>query len=210
MPDLLTELGYAAAPEPSEGGGQSKALSLGRIKGLMPKWVRRMIADNLPWWLRDKIGASINAAQIDWSRSRAFALPTDLEGCIRINLKGREPQGIVEPGEEYTALCQAIVHDMKGLVNPETGKPAVRDAWIVREQFAGPLADHLPDITVTWHNDEPISALASASGKVVAGESPDPRTGTHSPRGFALAVGAPFRLAWLTSGLQFCRCSGRT
>jgi predicted AlkP superfamily phosphohydrolase/phosphomutase len=189
LPDVLTELGYSAPPSQDESGEKSGGLSLGSIKDMMPKKVRRLIADSLPWWLRDKIGASINAAQIDWSRSKAFALPTDLEGCIRINLKGREPQGVVEPGEEYERLCQNIAADVRKLVNPETGMPVVNDVWIVHEHFEGPMADHLPDITITWHNDAPISALHSDTMGTVTGESPDPRTGTHSTRGFSLAFG---------------------
>jgi predicted AlkP superfamily phosphohydrolase/phosphomutase len=166
----------------------------------MPKKVRRLIADSLPWWLRDKIGASINASQIDWTRTKAFALPTDLEGCIRINLKGREPHGIVEPGEEYEQLCRAIAADMRKLVNPETGKPAVKDVWIVHEEFVGPMADHLPDITITWHNDATINALHSDTMGTVSGESPDPRTGTHSTNGFALAFGECFVAGATASG----------
>jgi len=189
LPDILTQLGYSAPPEQGPGDGKPSPLSLAGIKNLLPKKAVRFIADNLPWWLRDKIGASMNSAQIDWSRTKAFALPTDLEGCIRINLKGREPNGIVEPGEEYQELCRKIAGEMKELINPDTGEPAARDVWIVRDHFDGPLADHLPDITVTWKNKVPINALTSEAMGTVAGESPDPRTGTHSKQGFAIACG---------------------
>ena len=30
---------------------------------------------------------------IDWSQTRAFALPSDQHGWVRINLRGREAQG---------------------------------------------------------------------------------------------------------------------
>jgi predicted AlkP superfamily phosphohydrolase/phosphomutase len=93
LPTVLERLGYTNAPA---GGGDTTGRAgprsaLGTIKGLVPERARRWIADSLPWWLRDRIGAHLQASQIDWSRTRAFALPTDLEGCIRINLKGREP-----------------------------------------------------------------------------------------------------------------------
>ncbi len=200
VPDVLTQLGYSIPPEQGPGDDKPKTLSLAGIKRLLPKKVTRLIADSLPWWLRDKIGASMSSAQIDWSRTRAFALPTDLEGCIRINLKGREPQGIVAPGEEYESLCRQIASDMKMLRNPDTGKPAVRDVWIVRDHFAGPLADHLPDITVTWDNTAPINALTSKALGTVSGESPDPRTGTHSTEGFAIACGEDFPAGHVASG----------
>jgi predicted AlkP superfamily phosphohydrolase/phosphomutase len=200
MPDVLTQLGYTAAPQQGPGDGKPKVLSLAGIKNLMPNKLRRLIADSLPWWLRDKIGASMSSAQIDWSKTRAFPLPTDLEGCIRINLKGREPHGIVEPGEEYDSLCQKIASEMQELVNPDTGESAVRDVWIVREHFDGPFTDHLPDITVTWNNGVPINALTSESMGTVSGESPDPRTGTHSTQGFAIACGDGFPAGGVATG----------
>jgi hypothetical protein len=36
-----------------------------------------------------------------WNEGQAFAVPTDASGAIRINLKGREPEGRVEPGAAY-------------------------------------------------------------------------------------------------------------
>lgn len=200
MPDILTQLGYTAAPEQGPGDGKPKILSLAGIKNLMPNKLKRLIADSLPWWLRDKIGASMNSAQIDWSRTRAFPLPTDLEGCIRINLKGREPHGIVEPGEEYASLCKKIAGEMQELINPDTGECAVRDVWIVRDHFDGPFADHLPDITVTWNNSVPINALTSEMMGTVSGESPDPRTGTHSTQAFAIACGEGFPAGGAATG----------
>ena len=52
-----------------------------------------------------------------------------MTGAIRINLKGREPEGLVEPGAEYEALRQEIADALIALENPETGKSAVR--WVV-------------------------------------------------------------------------------
>jgi predicted AlkP superfamily phosphohydrolase/phosphomutase len=133
----------------------------------------------------------MRAADIDWSRTRAFPLPTDLEGCIRINLKGREPQGIVEP-QEYDSLCRDLAAQLAELVNPATGERAAKHVWIRNEVFAGPSQEHLPDITVTWNNRAPFRSLASASMGTVEREPPDPRTGTHSWRGFCVAQGARF------------------
>jgi predicted AlkP superfamily phosphohydrolase/phosphomutase len=170
-----------AAPSPS---------LLGRVKQFLPASARRWIADSLPWWLRDQLGARLQAAAIDWSQTRAFTLPTDLEGCIRINLRGREPQGIVEPGAQYTALCQEIQEHLEALINPANGARAVRRVWLRDEVFPGPLQEHLPDIIVTWNDEVPIAALTSPRLGLIEAVSPDRRTGTHSPDSFLLAVGA--------------------
>ena len=41
---------------------------------------------------------------------------------IRINLKGREPKGVVEHGEEYEKLVNDIVHKLRNITSHETGK----------------------------------------------------------------------------------------
>jgi predicted AlkP superfamily phosphohydrolase/phosphomutase len=191
LPQVMERLGYAPASGSGEGGGGKAGGGslLGRIKQAVPPDLRRKIADNLPWWLRDRIGAQIQAAQIDWPRTRAFTLPTDLEGCIRINLKGREPEGIVERGAEYDALCAEIADRLGELTNPATGAPAVERVWRTDEVFPGDHRDHLPDLVVTWRDEAPIAALESPRFGRIEEQSPDPRTGTHSTTGFLLAVG---------------------
>lgn len=53
---------------------------------------------------------------VDWSRTRAYAMGL---GNIYINLKGREAQGIVEPGAEYQALVAEIKQRLPEYVDPE-------------------------------------------------------------------------------------------
>jgi predicted AlkP superfamily phosphohydrolase/phosphomutase len=152
--------------------------------------MRRHIANCLPWWLRDQLGAREQAANIDWSKTRAFTLPTDLEGCIRINLKGREPQGIVEPGREYNELCEEIRASLVELTNPANGAPAARRVWLRNEVFPGERQEQLPDLIVTWNDAGPFATIASPRFGSIEGDNADLRPGTHSPYGFLLAAGA--------------------
>jgi predicted AlkP superfamily phosphohydrolase/phosphomutase len=160
------------------------------MKGLVSPQMRRHVANCLPWWLRDRLGAQEQAANIDWSKTRAFTLPTDLEGCIRINLKGREPQGIVEAGREYSDLCDELRARLMELTNPDSGAPAVRRVWFRNETFPGERQEQLPDIIVAWNNEAPFTSLASPRIGRIEGDNADLRPGTHSPDGFLLAAGA--------------------
>jgi predicted AlkP superfamily phosphohydrolase/phosphomutase len=190
LPMVLEQLGYTC---PVTVNGQVGAASPSlpqRIKGLLSPEARRWIADRLPWRLRDRLGTQLEVAKIDWSKTRAFTLPSDSEGCIRINLKGREPRGIVEPGEPYVALCHEIRARLAELTNPVTGERAVRQVWLRQEVFPGDRQEHLPDLIVTWNPQAPFTALSSPHCARVEGGSPDPRPGTHSPYGFLLAWGA--------------------
>jgi predicted AlkP superfamily phosphohydrolase/phosphomutase len=144
----------------------------------------------LPTGLRDKLAQRVDTATIEWSRTRAYCLPTDLEGCIRINLEGREPEGRVAPGAEYETACRDLKSALEELVEPDAGRRAVREVLIVDQAFAGARRAHLPDLIVLWDAAAPITALASARIGTVGGTSPDPRPGTHAGPGFVLMRGS--------------------
>jgi predicted AlkP superfamily phosphohydrolase/phosphomutase len=196
LPAVLERLGYTCPFVGGANGRSAQPSLIGRVKGMVSAETRRRIANLLPWWLRDQLGAREQAANIDWSKTRAFTLPTDLEGCVRINVKGREPHGIVEPGLEYRQLCEEIRARLAELTNPVNNAPAVRRVWIRNEVFPGERQEQLPDLVVTWNDEAPFSSLASPRVGRIEGESADPRPGTHSPHGFLLATGAgiPVRL----------------
>ena len=59
---------------------------------------------------------------IDWSRTRAI---TQRSMHIYVNLKGRDPHGIVEPGEEYHKVQEEIIRSLYDFTDPETGKKPV-------------------------------------------------------------------------------------
>ena len=128
-------------------------------------------------------------AHIDWSRTRAFCLPTDLEGCIRLNLMGREPQGIIRPGAEYDAVCREVIASLEQLANPRTGRPAVRQVIRTDTVLPGERRDYLPDLIVLWSEEAEIQAVHSPALGLVQAPSPDVRTGTHHPPGFVIARG---------------------
>jgi predicted AlkP superfamily phosphohydrolase/phosphomutase len=189
LPTVLDRLGYTSrGAAPVEGPPPSPSL-VGRVAQLVPTSVKKRISESLPLKVRNRLSLRSQAAGLDWSRTRVFALPTDLEGCIRINLKGREPQGIVERGAQYEDLCQEIRSRLEELVNPVTGATAVRRVWIRNEIFPGPKQEELPDLMVTWTDDAPIAALQSSRIGTVEGVNPDIRSGTHSVTGFLMAKG---------------------
>ena len=198
LPALLDRLGFSSTRQasPIESTGRRRPF-VSSLPGLVADGVKRQIAARLPLRVRNRLSLWTQASAYEWSRTRAFALPTDLEGCIRINLKGREPFGIVEPGAEYDDLCEAIRARLHEVVNPTTGTPAVRRVWIRNETFQGPRQEELPDLIVTWCDETPISALASPRLGLVEGINPDPRPGTHSTSGFLMAQGPA-----ITAGLQ--------
>ena len=82
---------------------------------------------------------------IDWSRTRAFAVGTG--GHIYLNVRGREPQGIVEMGEEYENVRNLIIEKLKSLTDPKAGEPAIEKVFSKEELYTGRFFDRAPDIS---------------------------------------------------------------
>ncbi|MCP4191836.1 MAG: hypothetical protein GY768_14570 [Planctomycetaceae bacterium] len=75
-----------------------------------------------------------------------------------MNLRGGEPQGVVDPGDDQATL-HALVDDLKKSRNSKTGKPAVGKILLTQEKYDGPCVNDLPDAVACWRNDWPISSL---------------------------------------------------
>ena len=125
----------------------------------------------------------------NWKYSKAFPVPSDYTGTIRMNLAGREPGGIVKPGKEYDDLCREIENIFLELINPATGKKAVKEVIKVKDMYNGEYINNLPDIVIKWEGKYPISSLYSPRIGTVTGELPDKRSGAHRTYGFLIAAG---------------------
>jgi predicted AlkP superfamily phosphohydrolase/phosphomutase len=194
LPEALARLGVLASAEHGRprGGAPPAAARFDPVKAvrdLLPKGFRKSLARLLPTALRDRLAKHVDTAAIDWARTRAFCLPTDLEGLIRVNLRGREPLGTVEPGAPYERLLDELTAAMRALSDPATGRPVVAEVIRADDAFPGDRRAWLPDLIVTWDRNAPITAIASPAIGTVVAPSPDGRPGTHKGPGFALAAG---------------------
>ena len=140
--------------------------------------------------LRRRFGA---ASHIDWGRTQVFQLPTDRNSYLRVNLRGREPSGIVAAGKEYDALLTHIESEFCALVNVDTGRPAVEAVFKIHELCPGPRVDELPDLAILWSSDAPIASVQSPRLGRFDLRVREERTGNHRPGGFLLARGPRIR-----------------
>ncbi len=127
----------------------------------------------------------------------AFCLTTCLNGYIRVNLRGREKYGTVEPGNEYDNLCSAIIEDLKTFVDANTREPIVEKVMRSDELFGlGRRLQHLPDLIIRWASIPSIDQRNIVSNRYpkfsisMPRLNPDGRSGNHSSNGFVLAVGS--------------------
>jgi predicted AlkP superfamily phosphohydrolase/phosphomutase len=140
----------------------------------------------------DPLGLKTMAGR--WKRMRAFSVPTNyMTGAIRINLKGRDPNGVVQPGAEYNALCGQLSEVFLGLDNPATGRKAVQWAARASDFYQGPHLDQFPDLFIEWDHSAQISALRSPQVGEVRGVLQYNRTGSHMENSRLLGLGSSFR-----------------
>jgi predicted AlkP superfamily phosphohydrolase/phosphomutase len=81
---------------------------------------------------------------VDWQRTTAYALGN--VGQIFLNVRGREPQGTVEPGEEFEVTRAEIMARLGELCDPQTGERVVEAVYRREEIYWGPRVEQAADI----------------------------------------------------------------
>jgi len=77
--------------------------------------------------------------------SKAYSL---IPGRIFINLKGREDDGSVLPGDEYEKLRNELIERLQTISDPDTGEKIVRHIFKREELSPGPFSENSPDLLV--------------------------------------------------------------
>lgn len=97
------ELGYQTPA--STGGPSLNPLHLARR--ILPEAWRVRLSRRLPRETRERLLASQFRSSADWGKTVAFAIPSLYTSLFRVNLRGREPQGVVSSHDEYPR-CWAV------------------------------------------------------------------------------------------------------
>lgn len=129
------------------------------------------------------------AAVGDRARRRAFAVPhNDIAGAVRLNIVGRERNGVLQP-EDVPAYIERLRTSLVALRNADTGAPVVERVVETRSENVGDYLDHLPDVFVIWHRDQPIDRVTSPEVGLVQYVHRGNRTGDHNPESLIVAAG---------------------
>lgn len=122
-----------------------------------------------------------------WAQMPAFALPSFSEGYVRINVKGREGTGLVEPSA-FLDTCARVTGQLHQLRNPRNGRPLVEKVVRMRDR-ADDSDPGKPDadLIVLWDSAPADVVEAPEIGRI--GPLPYRRSGSHVHRGFLMAAG---------------------
>ncbi|MEM1333925.1 MAG: alkaline phosphatase family protein [Actinomycetota bacterium] len=119
------------------------------LRASVPIGLRARVARALPERTALDLTARLELRGADWSTTRAFAHPAENQGYVRLNLQGRERDGIVPP-DHADALLDEIASGLMTFTDPD-GEPAVHSVERVAERFGGgERSDQLPDLVVRW------------------------------------------------------------
>ncbi|MFW2439305.1 MAG: alkaline phosphatase family protein [Arenicellales bacterium] len=122
------------------------------------------------------------------SGARYFSVPhNDNAGCIRINLTGRDPHGVVSQGQEYDDLCSELTERLLLLRDASGDVPLVSKIVKLHDHYSGPSLDLMPDLMVIWNREADVSAVSSSEISKLINRSTSIRTGDHSTRGLLIS-----------------------
>jgi predicted AlkP superfamily phosphohydrolase/phosphomutase len=125
---------------------------------------------------------SIPASPIEWSKTRAYTSVVSTGEGVSVNLKGREPQGIVER-RDYEKVREDLAQALGEFRDPDTGDPPIRKIYRKEEVLSGRFLDTAPDLLLV---PAPFYSLTHARAAV---QEADWLSGDHRLEGVIVAVG---------------------
>jgi predicted AlkP superfamily phosphohydrolase/phosphomutase len=180
------KLGYQACPEP----GRVSLSPMGWLRRLVPESWRIAVSRNFSRETRERLLAEQFRSSTNWKKTTLFAIPSLYTGMLRVNLRGREPEGIVAPGEEYEALLDRAQADLEQLVDPQTGEAAVERVVRTAAVFGGGPPDRLPDLMVVWKpGNHFVRRVVHPSTELLQEKPEFYRSTHHCDHGFVAAAG---------------------
>ncbi|RLC82088.1 MAG: hypothetical protein DRJ03_10635 [Chloroflexi bacterium] len=122
------------------------------------RWAGSHMKRWLPGFLLSKARRALPLLNtLDWSQTWAYAgLPT--EYGIFLNVREREPAGIVEP-TSYEALRTEIIEALCEWHDPRVKQPIIKAAYRREELYAGHFVTHAPDIIFELQRGYRVSDL---------------------------------------------------
>ena len=156
-------------------------MGLGKIANLVSKPARNKVLNSF-----------LSFDDIDWSRTKAYS--RGAFGQIFVNLKGREPQGVVELGGEYEKLVTTLTEALEKLPHPDTGEPLITDIQRRSEAYTGPYLEAAADVMFSIQGYlYQASVKMGLDSESILGKSEYEDSGGHRPQGIIVLSGPDIR-----------------
>ena len=187
LPELLREIGFARIK-----GARDRSWSdlpknwFGAFKRIIPAELKKLYYNSLPATVTHQLARVTMLPLYDWAHTRAFSLPTDQHGWIRLNLAGREAAGIVAP-ELYDETCGALEERLRNL-RSDKGEPLVSKVFRTANDVEAAQKQRLPDLVIHWA-DAVFTSHRIADSNISPEFVGRKYVGQHALEGFCIAPG---------------------
>lgn len=104
--------------------------------------VKAKVFEALPK-LKSNLHYSMAYGNMDWPRTKAYAVGT--MGNVYLNVRGREPEGMVVPAD-YETTRSEVIAAMRELRDPETQRPIFDFVYRREEIYNGDALEQAPDV----------------------------------------------------------------
>lgn len=155
---------------------------LAKLKRWTPIGIKRLYHRVTPRPVSLQLARPGLTPRYDWSRTRAFPLYTDQHGWVRVNLVGREAEGIVPPGL-YGQTCAEIERLLYEL-RTDDGAPVVRRVLRTAGDDGAGAPARLPDLVVHWTPAANAGPFRLRMPPIACDLAATKLTGQHAPDGF--------------------------
>jgi predicted AlkP superfamily phosphohydrolase/phosphomutase len=162
MPEVLARLGMSS-DQGRAGVSRMRALQR-RVRDSVPDGWRPALRALSEIGVIKKLQQPVGALRfpLESPATKAVFVPNNRVGAIRLNLRGREPNGCVAPGAEADALMAELRHEFLQLVDPDTKQPIIERVITADEQFDSHHHPDVPDMMIVFTpGTRPIEACES-------------------------------------------------
>lgn len=131
---------------------------------------------------------------LNWEKTRAAAVMTGQDVFVYLNVRDRQPGGVVEPGKEYDDLIAELKRRFEAVRDPRQGKPVFKRIVTSRELYGieDPVESGFPDLVLVCANG--VYPIRSIQGRQAFKYARDGNLGgCHRPEGMFVMQGRPFK-----------------
>jgi predicted AlkP superfamily phosphohydrolase/phosphomutase len=180
--------------------GVSRRLRAAAVRAVPFRWQAPLLR-RLPRAAGRVEGAS-RFGGVDWQHTVAYSDELDYHPSVWLNLRGREPYGIVE-ADAYETTCARVAEALRAW-RDDAGAPVVADVWPRRELYHGPATEGAPDLFLelapvggyrpsTVHSDGAGPSLRRLAPSEHGAGKTAGMNGSHRREGIFVAAGAAAR-----------------
>jgi predicted AlkP superfamily phosphohydrolase/phosphomutase len=136
---------------------------------------------------------------VDWSRTRAYSFGRHY-GSVFLNVRGREPRGIVGAGADYERTRDDLARALVEHVDPELRRPLVGKCLKREDIYSGDRVEEAPDLVLLPSDAQDIFYGLSDFGSNRIWDQTYRYSGMHREDGLLIAHGPGVRAGELFSG----------